>query len=62
MSAARYEDGVHVLRPEGMNIEVRRWREGEHLIWDYARFVARMKRLGSSDLDPSDVFAAIADA
>ena len=59
--AASYEDGVHVLRPEGMNLEVRRWREGEHLIWDYARFVARMRRLGSSDLDPSEVFAAIAN-
>ncbi|MCY3849898.1 MAG: hypothetical protein OXF75_03720 [Acidimicrobiaceae bacterium] len=53
--AASYENGVHVLRPEGMDIEVRRWREGEHLMWDYAFFVARMRCLGSSDRDPSDV-------
>ena len=51
---AGYEDGVHVLRPQGMNIEVRRWREGEHLMWDYARFVARMRRLASSDPDSTD--------
>ena len=58
--AASYEDGVHVLRPQGMDIEVRRWREGEHLIWDYARFVARMRHLGSSDADPQEVLASIA--
>ena len=35
--AASYEDGVFVLRPRGMEgTEVRRWREGEHLAWDYA--------------------------
>lgn len=52
---ASYEDAVHVLRPEGMDIEVRRWREGEHLMWDYAMFVARMRRLGPSDADPDEI-------
>ena len=51
---ASYEDGVHVLRPEGLPIEVRRWRDGEHLMWDYAGFVARMRRLADPDADPTD--------
>ena len=35
--AAAYEDGVFVLRPQGMDgTEVRRWREGDRLGWDYA--------------------------
>ena len=58
--AASYEDGVHVLRPQGMNFEVRRWREGAHLMWDYAMFVARMRHLGSSDADPQEVMASVA--
>jgi len=34
--AATYEDGVLVLRPKGLDgIEVRRWREGEELVWRY---------------------------
>ncbi len=52
---ATYEDGVHVLRPEGLPIEVRRWRDGEHLMWDYASFVARMQRLADADTDPTQV-------
>lgn len=54
---ATYEDGVHVLRPEGMPIEVRRWREGEHLVWDYLGYTARLAHLGPSDTDPSDIAA-----
>jgi hypothetical protein len=43
---ASYEDGVHVLRPIGIPVEVRRWREGEHLVWDYAgMFLARLERV-----------------
>lgn len=35
--AGSYEDGVFVLRPQGMDgVEVRRWREGGRLGWDYA--------------------------
>lgn len=34
--AASFEDGVFVLRPEGMpGVEVRRWLDGEHLMWQY---------------------------
>ncbi len=40
---ATYEDGVHVLRPQGMPIEVRRWRDGDHLLWQYVGFTARMR-------------------
>jgi hypothetical protein len=43
---ATFEDAVLVLRPINMpGIEVRRWREGDELVWDYAgAFVARMVR------------------
>lgn len=34
--AATYEDGVLVLRPRDMpGVEVRRWREGDELVWRY---------------------------
>ncbi|MEL6984745.1 MAG: hypothetical protein AAFO29_20120, partial [Actinomycetota bacterium] len=52
---ATYEHGVHVLRPEGMPIEVRRRREGDHLIWDYLGFTARLEHLAPSDTAPTDV-------
>jgi hypothetical protein len=42
---ATYEDGVHVLRPVGIPIEVRRWREGEAMVWQYVGFTARLRRL-----------------
>src|SRR4051794_25635321 len=32
---ATYEDGVHVLRPVQLPIEVTRRREGEDMVWDY---------------------------
>ena len=42
---ATFEAGVHVLRPIGMPVEVRRWLEGDELLWDYAgMFVARLAR------------------
>ena len=53
--AASYEDGVHVLRPHGLPIEVRRWRDGEHLIWEYVGFTARLEHLAPSDLDPATI-------
>jgi hypothetical protein len=45
--AAAFEDGVLVLRPEGMpGFEVRRWREGDQLVWEYhTAFTARMQRI-----------------
>jgi hypothetical protein len=44
--AAFYEDGALVLRPKGMpGVEVRRWRDGEHLMWQYhTMFTARLAR------------------
>ena len=44
--AASYEDGVLVLRPQGLDgIEVRRWRDGPHLMWSYhSAFVMKMER------------------
>jgi hypothetical protein len=44
---ATYEEGVHVLRPQGLpfEIEVRRRREGDHLIWDYLGFTARLEQV-----------------
>jgi hypothetical protein len=45
--AASFEDGVLVLRPDGMgDVEVRRWRDGEQLVWAYhTMFTVRMERL-----------------
>ena len=41
---ATYEDGVHVLRPVGMPIEVKRWRQGPDMMWQYLGFTARLER------------------
>ena len=56
---AAYEDGVHVLRPDGIDIEVRRWRDGESLIWDYVGVTARMTLIGGADDDPATVAGLI---
>ena len=42
---ATYENGVHVLRPQGMPIEVKRWRDGDHLLWQYLSFTARLEKI-----------------
>ena len=43
---ASYEDGVHILRPVGLpGIEVTRRRDGEHMIWTYVGFEARLQRI-----------------
>ncbi len=52
---ATYEDRVHVLRPQGMPIEVRRWRDGDDMRWQYVGFTARLRRLGPPDADPTDL-------
>lgn len=39
---ASYEGGVHILRPDRLDIEVKRWREGAELVWEYLGFTARM--------------------
>lgn len=46
---ASYEDGVHVLRPVGLPVEITRRRDGEHLLWGYVGFTARLERLGPPD-------------
>jgi hypothetical protein len=50
---ASYEDGVHVLRPVGLPIEVRRWRDGEDVMWKYLGFTARMERIGPPEMQPA---------
>lgn len=50
---ASYEDGVHVLRPVGLPIEVRRRRDGEHMVWDYVNFTARLERIGGPEDAPA---------
>jgi hypothetical protein len=48
---ATYEDGVHTLRPVGLpGIEVTRRLDGDHLVWDYPGFTARLERI--DHLDP----------
>jgi hypothetical protein len=42
---ATYEDGVHVLRPVGLPIEVTRRREDDEMIWTYVGFTARLRRI-----------------
>ncbi len=49
---ATYEDGVHVLRPVGIPIEVTRRRDGADMVWDYVGFSARLARLGPPDMQP----------
>jgi hypothetical protein len=49
---ASYEDGVHVLRPVGLPIEVRRRRDGDDLVWDYLGFTARLERIGGPEDAP----------
>ena len=42
---ASYEDGVHVLRPVGLPIEVTRRRDGDHMVWTYVGFTAVLERI-----------------
>lgn len=48
--AASFEDGVLVLRPRGLEgVEVRRWRDGDSLAWDYhGAFRMRLARIDST--------------
>jgi hypothetical protein len=41
---ATYEDGVHVLRPVGLPIEVTRRLDGEQMVWTYLGFTSRHER------------------
>lgn len=48
--AATFENRVLVLRPQGMpGIEVKRWLDGDDLIWDYAgAFTVRLRRASAA--------------
>ena len=50
--AATFEDGALVLRPRDVpGVEIRRWRDGDQLVWEYhTAFTARLERL---DGDPA---------
>jgi hypothetical protein len=44
--AATFDEGVLVMRPHGMPVEVKRWRNGEQLVWEYSiAFTARLNRI-----------------
>jgi hypothetical protein len=45
---AAYEEGVHVLRPVGLPVEITRHREGAQMVWQYVGFTARLDRIGES--------------
>jgi hypothetical protein len=47
-----YENGVHVLRPVGIPIEVTRRRDGADMIWKYVGFTARLERIGGPEAPP----------
>ncbi len=49
---ASYEEDIHVLRPVGIPIEVRRWRDGPDMRWQYLGFTARLERIGDPDHSP----------
>ena len=49
--AAFFENDTHVLRPEGLPIEVTRHLEGDQLIWRFVNFSARLDRLGPPDME-----------
>jgi hypothetical protein len=51
---ASYEDGVHVLRPVGLPIEVTRWRDGPDIMWQYVGFRARLSRIAAEPPRPRE--------
>lgn len=47
---ATYEDGVHVLRPDGLPVEVTRRLDGDEMVWDYGGFfTARLCRVPADE-------------
>lgn len=42
---ATYENGVHVLRPVGIPVEVTRRIERDEMVWNYLTVVARLRRI-----------------
>jgi len=47
-----YENGVHTLRPVGLPVEVKRYLDGDQLIWEYLGFTARLDRIGPPEMTP----------
>ena len=45
---AAYEEGVQVLRPVGLPVEITRRQEGAQMVWRYVGFTARLDRIGES--------------
>lgn len=43
---ATYEDGTHVLRPQGLPVEITRRLDGGELVWRYVGCTARLERVG----------------
>jgi hypothetical protein len=43
---ATFENGRHVLRPVGLPIEVKRWPDGDDLVWQYVGVTCRLTRTG----------------
>ena len=42
---ATFENDVHVLRPVGLPIEVKRWLDGDDLVWQYVGVTCRLIRI-----------------
>jgi hypothetical protein len=51
---ATFEDGAHVLRPVGLPIEVKRWLDGDDLVWQYVGVTCRLTRLGPPGTSPPE--------
>lgn len=45
--AATFENDVLILRPRGFDgVEIKRWFEGKHLMWEYSTFfTVRLERV-----------------
>lgn len=46
---ASFEDGVHVLRPTGLPVEIRRRLDHGEMVWEYLGFTARLRRVDADD-------------
>jgi len=46
--------GDTLPEPGGVPIEVKRWLEGDVLMWQYIGFTCRLRRLGPPDTSPPE--------
>ena len=56
---ATFEDGVHVLRPVGVPIEVTRRMDGDQLVWTYVGFTARLEPRRRADTAAAGPLASV---